>query len=393
MIPREVASTVCTALTDFPSVALLGPRQVGKTTLALSVAAKLDPSFVYLDLESELDQAKLSSPRTYLSQHQERLVVIDEVHRKPALFPELRGLIDESKRSGRAAAKYLLLGSASLDLLKQCGETLAGRIHYTELTGFLLSEVPHEDLNRLWLRGGFPESYLATSDAKSLQWRRSFIRSYLERDVGLFAPRLSTPELRRLWTMLAHQQCEQLNMAALSRSLGIDQKTVKHYISLLSDLLLVRQLPAWHSNLGKRLVKTPKTYIRDSGLAHSLLEIPSLDSLWSHPVVGGSWEAFVVETITNRLGAGAQVFFYRTSAGAEIDLLIEWPHQDLWAIEVKRSITPKLSKGFYLACEDLKPSRKLVVTPGQESWWLAEDIEVLSLPTLDQTLKGLIPPL
>lgn len=391
MIPREASSIICAALADFPAVALLGPRQVGKTTLALSVAVKVDPNFIYLDLESELDQAKLANPRTYLSQHRDRLVVIDEVHRKPALFPELRGLIDEAKRHGAGTGRYLLLGSASLDLLKQSGETLAGRIHYAELTGFTPAELPNNGLNALWLRGGFPESFLAATDDKSMQWRRSFIRSYLERDVGQFAPRISTPDLRRLWGMLAHQQCDQLNLAALSRSLGVDQKTVKHYVALLSELLLVRQLPAWHSNRGKRLVKTPKTYIRDSGLAHCLLEITSTDALLSHPVVGGSWEAFVVEAVNHRLGGFAQTHFYRTGAGAEIDLVIEWPNRDLWAIEIKRSVTPKLSKGFHHACEDIKPKRKIVITPGDDPWWLAADIEVISLSTLDQQLKALTP--
>jgi len=396
MIPREAAPSIRSALEDFPAVALLGPRQVGKTTLALWVASQVDPDFIYLDLESELDQAKLANPRTYLSQHRDRLVVIDEVHRKPALFPELRGLIDEARRTGRGAGRgtrqYLLLGSASLDLLKQSGETLAGRVHYAELTGFMPNELPFDALHRLWLRGGFPESYLASGDDKSMQWRRSFVRTYLEREVGQFAPRISTPDLRRLWGMLAHQQCDQLNLAALSRSLGVDQKTVKHYLSLLTELLLVRQLPAWHSNLGKRLVKTPKTYIRDSGLAHSLLEISSWDALLSHPIVGGSWEAFVVEAVTNRLGGHAQTHYYRSSAGAEIDLVVEWPNQDLWAIEIKRSTTPKLARGFHQACEDLKPCRKIVITPGEAGWWLAEDIEVLSLPALDQMLKPLTPP-
>ncbi len=391
MIPREASSIICAALADFPAVALLGPRQVGKTTLALSVAVKVDPNFIYLDLESELDQAKLANPRTYLSQHRDRLVVIDEVHRKPALFPELRGLIDEAKRHGAGTGRYLLLGSASLDLLKQSGETLAGRIHYAELAGFTPAELPNNGLNALWLRGGFPESFLAATDDKSMQWRRSFIRSYLERDVGQFAPRISTPNLRRLWGMLAHQQCDQLNLAALSRSLGVDQKTVKHYVALLSELLLVRQLPAWHSNRGKRLVKTPKTYIRDSGLAHCLLEITSADALLSHPVVGGSWEAFVVEAVNHRLGGFVQTHFYRTGAGAEIDLVIEWPNRDLWAIEIKRSVTPKLSKGFHHACEDIKPKRKIVITPGDDPWWLAADIEVISLSTLDQQLKALTP--
>ncbi|MBM3376314.1 MAG: ATP-binding protein [Betaproteobacteria bacterium] len=383
MIPRQAAKAIQSGLALFPAVALLGPRQVGKTTLALQVAQAFDPNFIYLDLESELDQAKLALPRAFLAEKMDRLVVIDEVHRKPGLFPELRGLIDAARREGKKAGHYLLLGSASLELLKQSGETLAGRILYTELPPLQVSEIPHTDINQLWLRGGFPESFLAATEAASIDWRRSFVRSYLERDIGqFFTQRISANDLRRLWTMLAHQQAMQVNMAALSRSLGLDQKTVKNYLSLLGELLLLRQLPAWHTNIGKRLVKTPKTFIRDSGLVHSLLGITSVDSLLAHPIAGGSWEAFVAEQIANASEADSQIFFYRTGGGAEIDVVLERPSGELWAIEVKRSLKPTLSKGFHQACADLQPRRKLVITPGEGRWWVAEDIEAMDIGSL-----------
>jgi len=383
MIPRQAATAIQSGLALFPAVALLGPRQVGKTTLALQVAKAFDPNFLYLDLESELDQAKLAMPRAFLGEKMDRLVVIDEVHRKPGLFPELRGLIDTARREGKKAGHYLLLGSASLELLKQSGETLAGRILYTELPPLQVSEIPRADTNRLWLRGGFPESFLAKTEAASIDWRRSFVRSYLERDIGQFiTQRIAANDLRRLWTMLAHQQAMQVNMAALSRSLGLDQKTVKNYLSLLGELLLLRQLPAWHANIGKRLVKTPKTFIRDSGLVHSLLGITSFDSLLAHPVVGGSWEAFVAEQIAAASEADNQIFFYRTGGGAEIDVVLERPSGELWAIEVKRSLNPTLSKGFHQACADLQPKRKLIITPGEGRWWIAEDIEAMDIGSL-----------
>ena len=388
MIPRIAFHTVLQGLHQFPAVALLGPRQVGKTTLALEVAHRFDLDHLYLDMESELDQAKLANARLFLSHQKDRLVVIDEVHRKPALFPELRGLIDEAKREGRRAGQYLLLGSASLDLLKQAGETLAGRILYAELFPLQCQELQPDAIEQLWLRGGFPDSFLAPSDNTSLAWRRSFIRSYLERDVSQFAPRISSADLRSLWVMLAHQQATQVNVAALSRSLGVDQRTVKHHISLLTDLMLLRQVPAWLGNLGKRLVKTPKTHIRDSGLLHGLLGIETADALLTHPVVGGSWEAFVSETAAQCLGDRGRIFFYRTSAGAEIDLLAELPSGELWAIEVKRAVAPKLTKGFHLACADLSPRRKIVVTPGDARWWLAEDIEVMGLKDLGDALES-----
>ncbi len=384
MIERQLLPRLRDALSYSPAVALLGPRQCGKTTLAWA----LDPQqpTLYLDLESEQDRAKLSEPELYLAAHQDKLVVLDEIHRAPGLFPVLRGLIDSARRAGRKSGLFLLLGSASLDLLKQAGETLAGRITYLELGPFSCQESTGQPLDTLWLRGGFPESLLATNDRISLRWRQDFIRSYLERDIPQFGPRIAAESLRRLWQMLAHHQGGLLNVAQFARNLGVDAKTAASYIDLLVDLLLVRRLPPWHANLGKRLVKSPKIYVRDSGIVHALLNIPDLETLLAHPVIGQSWECFIIENLLLAAPENTQAYFYRTSGGAEIDLLLQLPNGECWAIEIKRSLQPRIERGFHAACEDLSPARKYLVYPGQESYPLAHGIQVVSLRTLTQHL-------
>ena len=380
MIKRALYSRLSDALAHSPAVALLGPRQVGKTTLALEIGQHHNA--LYLDLESEQDRAKLAQPELYLSDHRDRLVIIDEVHRAPGLFPVLRGLIDRGRRAGRRSGQYLLLGSASLDLLKQSGETLAGRIAYLELTPFHVPEAEALPADDLWVRGGFPDSLLAPNAARSLRWRQDFIRTYLERDIPQFGPRIGAETLRRFWGMLAHHQGGLLNTAQFARNLGVDAKTAGAYLDLLVDLLLVRRLPPWHANLGKRLVKSPKVYVRDSGLVHALLNISDKEALLSHPVVGQSWECFVAENLLVCATNKAQGYFYRTGGGAEIDLLLSWPDGSLWAIEIKRSLSPKLERGFHAACTDLAPARKFVVYPGVERYRLATDIEAISLEEL-----------
>lgn len=384
MIERQLLPRLRDALSYSPAVALLGPRQCGKTTLAWA----LDPQqpTLYLDLESEQDRAKLSEPELYLAAHQDKLVVLDEIHRAPGLFPVLRGLIDSARRAGHKSGLFLLLGSASLDLLKQAGETLAGRITYLELGPFSCQESTGQPLDTLWLRGGFPESLLATNDRISLRWRQDFIRSYLERDIPQFGPRIAAESLRRLWQMLAHHQGGLLNVAQFARNLGVDAKTAASYIDLLVDLLLVRRLPPWHANLGKRLVKSPKIYVRDSGIVHALLNIPDLETLLAHPVIGQSWECFIIENLLLAAPENTQAYFYRTSGGAEIDLLLQLPNGECWAIEIKRSLQPRIERGFHAACEDLSPARKYLVYPGQESYPLAHGIQVVSLRTLTQHL-------
>jgi len=388
MIERDLTPKLLETLAHAPATALIGPRQVGKTTLALAAAEACGQPSLYLDLESDADRAKLEQPELYLADHLDKLVILDEVHRAPRLFPVLRGLIDRSRRAGRRAGNYLLLGSASLDLLKQSGETLAGRIAYLELPPFHVGELGAEALNPLWVRGGFPESALADSEAWSLRWRRDFIRTYLERDIPQFGPRIAAETLRRFWGMLAHQQGSLLNAARLAASLGVDGKTVASYLDLLVDLLLVRRLPPWYANSGKRLVKSPKVYVRDSGLVHALLGIADKEALLAHPVVGASWEGFVVESLLGNAPEGVQGHFYRSAGGAEIDLLLAFPDQSLWAIEIKRSLTPKVERGFHSACADLDPARKLLIYPGTDDYRIAEDIRVLSLPAACQLLAS-----
>lgn len=378
MLDRILTPVLLDALAHSPAVALFGPRQTGKTTMALEAARASGRPYLYLDLESEQDRAKLAQAELYLADHVDKLLILDEVHRTPGLFPILRGLIDRNRREGRHAGNYLLLGSASLDLLKQSGETLAGRVAYLELAPFTMQETRHLPQDTLWLRGGFPESLLAPSNARSLRWRQDFIRTYLERDIPQFGQRIAAETLRRFWGMLAHHQGCLLNTAQFARNLGVDAKTAASYLDLLVDLLLVRSLPPWQANLGKRLVKSPKVYVRDSGLVHVLLAIPDKETLLAHPVLGQSWEGFVVENLLNSAPEGIQGYFYRSSGGAEIDLLLCWPNGELWAVEIKRSLTPKLERGFHAACADLKPARKLVIYPGEESYRLAEDIEAMS---------------
>jgi predicted AAA+ superfamily ATPase len=387
MIPRRLLPTLTAALDEVPTVALLGPRQAGKTTLALEVA-KARPA-VYLDLESEPDRAKLSEPELYLSQHEDKLVILDEIQRAPQLFRSLRGLIDAGRRRGHGQGRFLVLGSASIDLLRQSSESLAGRIRYLELATLDAGEVGDKRLDALWLRGGFPESLLAASDAASLRWRVDFLRTYLERDIPQLGPRIPAETLRRLWTMLAHQQGGLLNAAALARALAVDGKTVASYLDLLVDLLLVRRLAPWHGNARKRLVKSPKVYVRDSGMVHALLGIGDREALLAHPVAGGSWEGLAIESLIAAAPSGADAHFFRTAAGAEIDLLLKLPGQRKpWAIEIKRGLAPKIERGFRLACEAVRPERRLVVYGGAERFPLAEGVEAVPLFDLCEEISS-----
>lgn len=387
MITRRIAPEVLELLDISPAVALLGPRQVGKTTLALQIA-ETRPS-IYLDLESDADRAKLAEPELYLASHEDKLVILDEVHRLPGLFQNLRGLIDRGRRSGLRTGRFLLLGSASIDLMKQSSETLAGRIAYLEMHPLDGLEVVPREVSSLWVRGGFPESFLAPSDRASLRWRQDFIRSYLERDIPMLGPRIPAETLRRFWTMLAHHQSGLLNAAEFARALGVDGKTVAAYLDLLVDLLLVRRLEPWHANVSKRLVKSPKIYVRDSGLTHALLGLGTQEQLLGHPVAGGSWEGFVIETLSAAAPEGTQINFYRTSTGAEIDVLLTLPGSTVWAIEIKRSLAPKVEKGFHLAAEDIRPDRRILIYPGTESYPLPHDVETMPLTAVGAELARL----
>ena len=381
MISRRLLRELEAALAERPAVGLLGPRQAGKTTLALELAR--GRRAVYLDLESEPDRAKLAEPELYLAQHEDELVILDEIQRLPELFRRLRGLIDAGRRRGRGRGRFLVLGSASIDLLKQSSESLAGRIRYLELGPLDAGEVGRDRIDPLWLRGGFPESLLADSDAASLRWRVDFIRTYLERDIPQLGPRIPAETLRRLWTMIAHQQGGLLNAAALARALAVDGKTVAAYLDLLVDLLLVRRLLPWHGNVRKRLVKSPKVYVRDSGIVHALLGVGSREALLSHPVAGGSWEGLAIESLIASAPSGTESYFFRAATGAEIDLLLKLPgRRKPWAIEIKRGLAPRLERGFHEACEIVRPEQCRVVYGGNERFPLAEGVEAVSLVDL-----------
>jgi predicted AAA+ superfamily ATPase len=387
MIDRLLIEPLLEALAEAPAVCLLGPRQVGKTTLALDVSDRLDG--LYVDLESEGGRARLAEPEAYLERHLDTLVILDEVQRAPGLFHVLRGLIDRSRRAGQPVGRYLLLGSASLDLLQQSGESLAGRVRFLELAPFSVLEPTGRSLDELWLRGGFPESVLAASDERSLRWRRDFVRTYLERDIPQLGPRIAAETLRRFWTMLAHRQGAPLNLAELARGLGVDAKTAARYLDLLVDLLLARRLPPWHANVGKRLTKSPRLYLRDSGLVHTLLGLADLEALLAHPVVGASWEGFVVENLIAAAPPDVSSYYYRTSGGAEIDLLLVFPGGERWAVEVKRSLAPRPARGFHAACEDLRPARSFVVYPGAERYPVSPGVDAISLAELAGELHRL----
>jgi len=387
MLLRKTQATVVQALSRQASVALIGPRQVGKTTLALEIGKQLNA--LYLDLEAIEEREKLSNPTAFLSAYQDRLVILDEIHRVPDLFLTLRGVIDQGRRQGQRNGRFLLLGSASLDLMRQSGESLAGRISYIDMTPLSVLEVPINAIEALWTRGGFPDSFLAQDDRQSLDWRKDLLRTCLERDVPMFGSRIPAETLRRFWTMLAHNQGALHNASRLAAGLEVSSQTVSRYTDLLVDLLLVRRLQPYHANVGKRLVKSPKVYIRDSGLLHALLNIEVRDALLGHPVVGASWEGFVIENLINAAPALTVPNFYRTSGGAEIELLLELPGGERWAIEIKRSRAAKPARGFYEACEDLRPARRFVVYGGSERYPISADVEVIGLRELAEILSKL----
>ena len=386
MLSRRLSARLNHLLRHNPAVVLLGPRQVGKTTLALEIGKQ--QSCVYLDLEDEDDRAKLTNPALYFAGHEKELVILDEVHRVPELFQRLRGIIDKGRRQNNGDGRFLLLGSAAMDLLQQTGESLAGRIAYLELGPFDALEVGPAELEKLWVRGGFPRSFLAATDDLSLEWRRNFIRTYLERDVPQFGSRIPAETLRRFWTMLANNQSQVLNAANLASGLGVNGKTVAGYLDLLVDLLLVRRLPPWHRNLGKRLVKSPKVHVRDSGIAHALLGIRDKESLLGHPVVGPTWESFIIETLVTAAPDGTEAHYYRTSNGTEVDLVLTLPGGTNWAIEVKRSSAPKPERGFHSACTDLDPAKRFLVYPGTERFPLDEFTDAIGVVALANELQS-----
>lgn len=389
MIPRHAFNDVKTALNRQAAVALIGPRQVGKTTLAQKIAETSES--IYLDLETPMERDKLVAPEAFLTLYEDALVILDEIHRVPELFQSLRGLIDRGRSQGKRTGRFLILGSASMDLLKQSGESLAGRIEYVDLPPLNTLEVSHdmETLTQLWVRGGFPDSFIAKTDIDSLVFRRHFIRTYLERDIPQFGFRLPAETLERLWTMLAHLQGSTLNASKLATGLGVSVPTVKGYIDLLVDLLLVRRLQPYHSNQGKRLVKSPKIYVRDSGLVHALLGIQDFNALAGHPVIGASWEGFVIENLLQVVPYPTHISFYRTAGGAEIDLILQLPGQSSpWAIEIKRGTAGRVERGFYHALEDIQPSKAFIIYSGDDRYPVSDNVDAIGLRAMMELLSS-----
>lgn len=383
MLKRALQAGLEASLRKFPVVGIVGSRQTGKTTLAKTVQQTVAPKSVYLDLELPSDLHKLQSPELYLRQFSDRLVIIDEIQRMPELFPLLRALVDQKRSGGR----FLILGSASPEMIKHASESLAGRIIYHELSPFTLIETGLKRAEQLWLRGGYPSSYLSKSDEESFAWRESFIRTYLEMDLPQLGIRVPAPQIRRFWTMLAHVHGQQWNASRIAGSLGITAPTVKHYLDILDETFVVRVLAPWHTNSKKRLVKSPKVFIRDAGLLHALLRIPTVEDLRSHPTAGSSWEGFVIEQIVGMIPREWQAHYYRTGAGAEIDLLLHDRRGRPIAVEIKLSATPQAAKGFWTAMDDLSCKKGFVVYPGKERYPLAENVTALPLKDLDAILE------
>lgn len=388
MLQRRIIQKLQATIAQVPAVALLGARQVGKTTLAKTIAREIDS--IYLDLEAPEDLLKLSDPSSFLSAHADKMVILDEIQRSPELFPVLRGLIDRNREQGRRAGQFLLLGSASMDLMHQSSESLAGRISYLEMSGLNLAEIDdnRQERQTLWLRGGFPDSYLAIDDDLAMDWLENLVRTYLERDIPQMGFHVPATRLRRLWTMLAHLQGETVNYSKLASNLEVDAKTVTNYIDILVDLLLVRRLEPWHTNVKKRLVKSPRYYVRDSGILHRLLGINSNDALLSNPVLGKSWEGFVIENIHSILPNRAETYFYRTAAGAEIDLVVKMPSSEIWAIEIKYGVAPKIGKHYSQTCDDVGATYKYILYGGEDEFPVGHDIQIISLPGLMERLNA-----
>ncbi len=377
MIERNLQKAIKKSLEVFPAIGIIGPRQVGKTTLVKEMFRN-DRDVTYIDLELPSDLAKLDDPEFYFGALKSSTIVIDEIQRLPKLFPILRALIDKEKKE----RKYILLGSASPTLIRSSSESLAGRIKYHELMPFSLSEIIDEkdfSLNSFWLRGGYPLSFLANENEISFSWLNSFKQTFVERDIPQLGINIPAPQIKRFWTMLAHNHGQLWNASAIAKGLGITAPTVRNYLDILSETFLVRQLQPFHSNVKKRLIKSPKIYLRDSGLLHSLLGIRSIDELLAHPVIGFSWEGFVIEEIIKNFGEKFDYYFYRSQAGAEIDLILARGDSPKFIVEIKASLAPKLTRSFSIAHQDFAGIKSFVIYSGNQSYELRKDVTVIAL--------------
>ncbi|MGI9134015.1 MAG: ATP-binding protein [Rhodoferax sp.] len=364
-------------------MAILGPRQVGKTTLARTLVQS-HPDSVYLDLEAPQDRARLGEGPLFLQAHADRMVILDEVQNAPELFSVLRGEIDRVRRPGR----FVLLGSASFELLRQ-SQSLAGRLSLIDLFPLLVDEVGADpaSVQSLWVRGGFPASFAAPDDQTSWAWREAFIRHLLHTDLPALGLRVDAESLRRFWRMLAHMHGQLFNACAIANSLDVSNPTVTRWLGHMVGALLVRKLEPYHANLGKRLIKAPKVYVRDSGMLHSLLGLTSAVDLQGHPMTGASWEGFVIDQIAAHLPAGASLSFYRTAAGAELDALVEVGQRKI-GFEIKFSAAPKVTKGFWQSLQDVQPHQTYIVAPVQERWPFAQGVDVIPVAEIASVLAA-----
>lgn len=384
MIKRAIQEKVEKSLTVFPVVGILGPRQVGKTTLAKQILKKYS-SALYLDLELPSDYNKLNDPELFLSENKDKLIIIDEIQQKPDLFAVIRALVDKSRKKGR----FLLLGSSSPNLLKKSAESLAGRIFFHNLSTFLITELNNDkkNIDRLWIRGGFPDSFLSKTNQASIDWRESFIKTYLERDIPNFGIKIPSLQLRRFWMMIAHSHGSLWNASKIAGSLGVSPPTAKYYLDILEETFIVRQLLPFYPNIKKRIIKSPKVYVRDSGLLHSLFSISSKNQILSHPSAGHSWEGFVIEQIVNILPSTYITYFYRTSSGAEVDLVLVKGDKVTQCIEIKLSLSPLPSQGFFNAMNDLKCKNGILVYPGDNVYSVQKNIKAVPFKELTNYLN------
>ena len=372
LIQREITATVETRLSHYPAVALLGARQTGKTTIA-GMVLEANPKTIYLDLERPADLNKLTDPEAFFSQFSDHMICLDEIQRTPDLFPILRGVIDRNQRNGQ----FLILGSASRDLIRQSSESLAGRLSYVEITPFTRREASFTDLATHWIQGGYPRSLLAASNDISIQWREDYIRTFLERDIPQLGFRIPANTIGRFWRMLAHSHGQVLNNSKLADSMGVSSHTIRKYIDLLEQTFMVRALPPYTQNIKKRLVKSPKVYIRDTGILHTLLNIETMEELFSHPIYGASYEGYIIENIISHLPRW-QAAYYRTSNGAEIDLILTKGMKKI-AVEIKSSTSPKLSKSFANSIEAVGPDQTFVIAPVAEPYPLTKHTMAMPL--------------
>ena len=383
LVERKIRADIERSLKEYPVAGIVGSRQTGKTTLAKQIKSNFKSKSIYLDMELPSDLNKLRDAEIYLNQYSDNLVIIDEIQCQPSLFPLIRALVDKNRKAGH----FLILGSASPQLKRQAAESLAGRIIYHELTPFDLQEIDYKKMRSLWLRGGYPKSYLAASDEESMIWREAFIKTYLERDIPQLGIRIPAIQLRRFWTMIANAQGQLWNASQMANNMGISAPTVRHYLDILDDTFVVRQLQPYYANIKKRLIKSPKVYIRDAGLLHSLLGNSTLESLYGHPAVGSSWEGFVIEQIIGILPKSWQFFFYRNSSGAEIDLLLIDNKKAPIAVEIKYSLSPQPAKGFWNSYRDLNCRKGFIVYPGNETYPLEKDVFALPLKNIADIIK------